>query len=160
MAKQKTHKIITTLSQSIDFETYETDALGNKTVVRRIRIGGGANVWDGVVVPSGFGTPVSDEELAVLRSNPLFKSFEKGGWITVVGLKVNQDKVIENMQEKDNSAQRTVADVNKGAKANVATKNGEILVEMSEEEEQDSVEISIKSVKKPKARKTEKKSKK
>ena len=60
MAKQKTHKIVSTLSQSVNFETYETDALGNKTVVRRIKIGGGANVWDGIVVPSGFGTLVSD----------------------------------------------------------------------------------------------------
>lgn len=148
MAKQKTHKIITTLSQTVNFETYETDVLGNKTVVRKIKIGGGANVWDGIVVPSGFGTPVSDEELAVLRKNPLFSAFEKGGWITVVGLKVNQDKVIEDMQEKDKSAQRTIADVGKDVK--VVNKSGEILVEMKDEEEDDSVEISVKSVKKTK----------
>lgn len=158
MAKQKTHKIVSTLSQSVNFETYETDALGNKTVVRRIKIGGGANVWDGIVVPSGFGTLVSDEELEVLRKNPAFVAFEKGCWISVVGLKTNQDAVIEDMQEKDKSAQRTIADVGKDVK--VANKNGEILVETQEQEENDEVEISVKSVKKTKgAKKGSKKSK-
>ena len=75
-----------------------------------------------------------------------------------MGLKTNQDAVIEDMQEKDKSAQRTIADVGKDVK--VANKNGEILVETQEQDENDEVEISVKSVKKTNgAKKGSKKSK-
>ena len=101
MAKVKTHKIVSTLSAPVGFTVYETDAQGNKSPVRKVLIGGGANVWDGVIVPSGYGTLVSDEELAILRENSVFCAFEKEGGIVVASLKDNQDKVIENMTEKD-----------------------------------------------------------
>lgn len=148
MAKVKTHKIVSTLSAPVGFTVYETDAQGNKSPVRKVLIGGGANVWDGVIVPAGYGTLVSDEELEILRNNSVFTAFEKEGSIVVASLKDNQDKVIENMTEKDASAQRTPADI-ENPNVKVANKNGEVVVEMSEEEEQrENVIVSSKKSKK------------
>ena len=148
MAKVKTHKIVSTLSAPVGFTVYETDAQGNKSPVRKVLIGGGANVWDGVNVPAGYGTLVSDEELEILRNNSVFTAFEKEGSIVVASLKDNQDKVIENMTEKDGSAQRTPADI-ENPNVKVANKNGEVVVEMSEEEEQrENVIVSSKKSKK------------
>lgn len=148
MAKVKTHKIVSTLSAPVGFTVYETDAQGNKSPVRKVLIGGGANVWDGVIVPSGYGTLVSDEELAILRENSVFCAFEKEGGIVVASLKDNQDKVIENMAEKDASAQRTPADI-ENPNVKVANKNGEVVVEMPEEEEQrENITVSSKKARK------------
>lgn len=135
MAKVKTHKIVSTLSAPVGFTVYETDAQGNKSPVRKVLIGGGANVWDGVIVPAGYGTLVSDEELEILRNNSVFTSFEKEGSIVVASLKDNQDKVIENMTEKDGSAQRTPADI-ENPNIKVGNQNGEVVVEVPEVEEQ------------------------
>ncbi len=153
MAKEKTHKIVSTLSAPVGFTVYETDAQGNKTPVRKVLIGGGANVWDGVIVPSGYGTLVSDEELEILRANAVFSAFEKEGSIVVATRKDNQDKIIENMTEKDASAQRTPADI-ENPNVKVANKNGEVVVEMPEEEEQrENVTVSSKKTRKGKSSK-------
>lgn len=153
MAKVKTHKIVSTLSAPVGFTVYETDAQGNKTPVRKVLIGGGANVWDGVIVPSGYGTLVSDEELEILRANAVFSAFEKEGSIVVAARNDNQDKIIENMTEKDASAQRTPADI-ENTNVKVANKNGEVVVEMPEEEEKrENVTVSSKKTRKGKSSK-------
>lgn len=147
MAKVKTHKIVSTLSAPVGFTVYETDAQGNKTPVRKVLIGGGANVWDGVIVPAGYGTLVSDEELEILRANSVFTAFEKEGSIVVASLKDNQDKVIENMTEKDGSAQRTPADI-ENPNVKVGNQNGEVVVEVPEiEEQRENVIVSSKKSK-------------
>lgn len=148
MAKVKTHKIVSTLSAPVGFTVYETDAQGNKSPVRKVLIGGGANVWDGVIVPAGYGTLVSDEELEILRNNSVFTAFEKEGSIVVASLKDNQDKVIENMTEKDASAQRTPADI-ENPNIKVGNQNGEVVVEVPEiEEQRENVIVSSKKSKK------------
>ena len=148
MAKVKTHKIVSTLSAPVGFTVYETDAQGNKSPVRKVLIGGGANVWDGVIVPAGYGTLVSDEELEILRNNSVFTAFEKEGSIVVASLKDNQDKVIENMTEKDGSAQRTPADI-ENPNIKVGNQNGEVVVEVPEiEEQRENVIVSSKKSKK------------
>lgn len=148
MAKVKTHKIVSTLSAPVGFTVYETDAQGNKSPLRKVLIGGGANVWDGVIVPAGYGTAVSDEELEILRNNSVFAAFEKSGYIVVSTIRDNQDKIIDNMEEKDASAQRTPSDI-KRPDVKVANKNGEIVVELPEqEEERENITVSAKKPKK------------
>lgn len=125
------HRIITTNSAKCSFVTYDRDPQGNLIEKGKIFIGGGANVFNGVIVPASAGTIVSDEELESLKLNPIFNRMVKNGFIAVVSPKVKQEEASADLTEKDNSAQMTVKDV-QGGNVNVINKNGEILVQMEQ----------------------------
>ena len=131
---KKTHRIITTNGAKQKFITYKRDPQGNLIETGSIFIGGGANVYNGVVVPASVGTLVSDKELEDLKQNPIFNRMEKAGFIIVVSPNVKQEEATNDLQDKDNSAQMTVEDI-KTPGVNVVNKNGEILVNMEQKTE-------------------------
>lgn len=141
---KKTHRIITTIGAKVKFKKYERDPQGNLIETGSIFVGGGANVYNGVVVPASVGTLVSDKELEDLKQNPVFKRMEKSGFIIVVSPKVKQEEATNDLQEKDNSAQMTVEDI-KTPGVKVVNKNGEILVNM-EQKTEDGESVTITTV--------------
>ena len=141
---KKTHRIITTIGAKVKFKKYERDPQGNLIETGSIFVGGGANVYNGVVVPASVGTLVSDKELEELKQNPVFKRMEKSGFIIVVSPKVKQEEATNDLQEKDNSSQMTVEDI-KTPGVNVVNKNGEILVNM-EQKTEDGESVTITTV--------------
>lgn len=141
---KKTHRIITTNGAKQKFTTYKRDPQGNLIETGSIFIGGGANVYNGVVVPASVGTLVSDKELEDLKQNPIFNRMEKAGFIIVVSPNVKQEEATNDLQEKDNSAQMTVEDI-KTPGVNVVNKNGEILVNM-EQKTEDGESVTITTV--------------
>lgn len=152
MAKNQ-YKVIATLGQSVGFEVYKADGQGFPRLQesRKVTIGGGANIYDalGRSVPAAVETLVSESELEQLEENPTFKAFKAGGFIQVVKVQEDSEKVVDAMTAKDNSSQRTAQDVendNKTSrvKANVANKNGEIVVEMNSQEYRDKVVVATK----------------
>ena len=151
MAK-KTHKIVCVQSQRVNIDFYKKDSMGNSIRTHRLGIGGGANVWDGVMLPAGTGVPVDDSELEMMRQHPVFKGLESSGFLAVVKISDNQEKVISNLEAKDRSAQRTPSDI-EDKNVKVANRDGETIVEMPEQEEENEIVVSDKvKVEKIKAR--------
>ena len=128
---KKTHRIITTNSCKCSFITYEKDPQGNLIETGKISIGGGANVYNGIIVPASVGTLVSEDELQSLQLNPIFNRMVKNGFISVVSSKEKQEAVASDLEEKDNSAQMTIKDI-KDRAVNVVNRNGDILVQMEQ----------------------------
>jgi hypothetical protein len=74
-------------------------------VEKTVTIQGGAKVANrGIVTPRGLVTHVTDEDLAHLEKNPVFKQHVENGYIKVERKEVNLDKVVDNMEQEDESA--------------------------------------------------------
>lgn len=114
--------IYSTATSSTCFCFYDEKSPSDiKRILKRVTVNGGAGVASKhLVTPKGVATTVSDEELALLESHPLFNKMVANKFLTVEGKEVNIDKVVKNMEEKDRSAPKTpkdYQDVNyKGAK--------------------------------------------
>jgi hypothetical protein len=108
--------IYSTISSDWKFPVYAQKPLpsGLPNIKRHILIKGGAGVLatDGVrfETPKGVVTEVSDEDLKDLRAMDVFNHLEANGHIIVDGVKVDVDKAVKSMKNKDNSAQKTKAD--------------------------------------------------
>lgn len=86
----------------------ERDASHN--VVASVFIAGRANVPDKhMLTPRGVSTEVTDEELAVLRKNKVFKLHEENGYVTVDSRKADANKVSDSMNGSDPSQTDTEA---------------------------------------------------
>ena len=76
----------------------------NRTVVASVLVAGKANVPNRhMLTPRGVSTQVSDEQLAILRDNKVFKLHEKNGFVTVDSRKADPDKVAKSMSNNDPS---------------------------------------------------------
>lgn len=144
-------KILTTLPNSVGFDVFDTDRQGNLTrnLKKRIRIGGGAGVFDGVYVPKGVSTVITDNQYEQLRKHPTFNAFVANGSIIAVKTdekkpEIQEKEIVADLNQKDNSNQRTPSDI--GVKNVVnCDKNGNIIVEVEEDEKP----VEVTSAKKP-----------
>ena len=83
---------------------------------RAVLIEGGANVANrNLITPRGVVTEVTDEELVLLRQNPLFVTHETNGYISVEERKADVDKVVTGMEARSPDAPLTPEDFNVGA---------------------------------------------
>lgn len=121
--------------------------MGNPVVdsSKKIIIKGGANIFDGQNrrIPTAEETLISQDELEQLRNDVTFAAYERDGFIVVTSLKEKSSEVVESMEAKDNSAQRTTTDLPDGTK--VINRKGEVVIEVAESnQERDSVTLSTK----------------
>lgn len=108
--------IISKLSADTDYVVYGDVTGGKKVILKHILIKGGAGVTDRktLLVPGGFATEVSEEDLELLEKNPVFQIHKKNGHISVMhkaGKYEAQDKA-ENAEDlqTDKSRQQTPED--------------------------------------------------
>lgn len=98
--------VYSTHSTDLEYVEYSKPADANvlPTVVRRVRIKGGAGVADKrLVTPGGVVTEVSDEDLAFLHTNAEFLKHMKAGFVTVEGTRFDPDHVGADMRHGDGS---------------------------------------------------------
>lgn len=67
----------------------------------------GSDIWTAY----GFATEVSDDDLALLEQNEIFKLHKKNGYITIRSKAMDVEKAVADMNRKDNSSPLTEADV-------------------------------------------------
>lgn len=109
---------------------------GNKAIVKRIIVKGGANVADKktLVTPRGVITELQDADFDILKGTDWFKRMESRGFVRVVETKsAAEDPEKAGMKKKDKAAQKTkkdIADADKVAKA----ENAEAAAEAAAEE--------------------------
>jgi hypothetical protein len=111
--------IYSTLSTDMLYSALSPGAVGSNIAVRErgVQIKGGANVANKyVMTPKGVRTEVTDEELALLEKDEVFKLHKKNGFITIEkDKKRNADTVAADMNPKDGSAPKTPAELEKEA---------------------------------------------
>lgn len=112
--------ITSTMSAGVKYAVYGKSAGGLPVVLKEIEVKGGANVANKVLyTPSGIVTKVSDDELAALESNPVFKMHVKAGYLKISKLSGENTK---NLEAKDSSAQLTPETFTKKGKKAPKTK--------------------------------------
>lgn len=120
---EKTHYVYSTLSSSVDYPVYAQGGGGDvPSIETHIFIYGGANIPDKYMrTPTGaVVTPVTEQELAALRENSVFKLHEAGGFLVVKDKKVDGEKVAADMVGRDKSAPLVDADFEEGKEPIVA----------------------------------------
>lgn len=77
-----------------------------------IRIAGKANVANrNIITPRGMVTQVTDEQVAALKKNHVFKIHLDNGFLTIEKSKAEPEKVAANMTGRDKSAPDTTEDM-------------------------------------------------
>lgn len=99
--------IISKLSANTDYVVYGDVTGGKKVILKHILIKGGAGVTDKktLLLPNGFATEVTEEELELLEKNKVFQIHKKNGHISVLH-KANKYEA----QDKAENAKDLVAD--------------------------------------------------
>ena len=112
--------ITSTMSTGVKYAVYGQSAGGLPIVKKEIEIKGGANVADkALYTPNGVVTKVSDDELDLLKANPVFQLHVKAGYLKISKLSGENTK---NLEVKDTSAQLTPEDFKKKGKKAPKTK--------------------------------------
>ena len=97
--------VTSTMSASVKYAVYGTSAGGLPVVSKEIEVKGGTGVTNkALVMPEGVVTKVTDEELSLLKANPVFQMHQKAGYVKISALSTPNTK---NLEEKDSSAQLT-----------------------------------------------------
>lgn len=97
--------IYSTLTADQIYTNYQSNPNGLPTPTSQILVRGGANLMTkALVTPLGVVTPVSDEELAELKCNEVFKLHLANGFLTISNAKSDVEKVVCDMTGRDNSA--------------------------------------------------------
>lgn len=120
--------IASTLTADVDYAVYakRSDPSGPHTVLKKIRIKGGANVAnrkhllaDSVLTPRGVVTPISDEDLAILEQDEVFQTHKRNGFVEVIksASAPSGDKAAKNLEPKDPSAPFSPEDYEAGGRA-------------------------------------------
>lgn len=87
---------------------------GNKAIVKRIIVKGGANVADKktLVTPRGVITELQDADFDILKGTDWWKRMESRGFVRVVETKsAAEDPEKAGLKKKDKSAQKTKEDI-------------------------------------------------
>ena len=96
---------------------------GYNRAIRKVTINGGHGVaTKHLFTPKGVVTQVSDDDMQFLLGNSSFRRHVDAGFITYDKKKVDQEKKIQNMAQKDGSAPLTPADFEKGENGDETTK--------------------------------------
>lgn len=116
--------IFSTLSSDMAYTNYEGGGADMPIELPPVHIKGGANVADGRIdTPQGVMTKVTEQQLEYLRANPVFRMHEKNGFIVVSQEAAPIEKVVGDMEGRDNSAPVTPMDL--PADSQPVTANGE-----------------------------------
>lgn len=115
-------QIVSTLSTGMDYTIYAENLHGGaNTVVKIITIKGGAGVArrggdTGIFTPEGQTTEVSDEDLAYLKSNPVFQTHVDHGYVQILVSAAKIEKAVKDMSKKDASAPLVDEDFKQGGR--------------------------------------------
>lgn len=95
-----------------------------------VHIAGGTGVANSrtLVTPRGMVTPVTEEQLAILKNNRVFNIHQKAGYIDVQNKEVKPEKVAKNMADKDKGAQETKETLDKKTQDSVKDKDSKVKV--------------------------------
>ena len=97
--------VYSTLSNDQVYTSYKAGPNGVNLADAKIFIAGQANITTKhFVTPLGMVTEVTDEQLAILRTNEVFKLHEANGFIKVEKRKTDADVAAADMQGRDQSA--------------------------------------------------------
>ena len=121
------HYAVSTLTNDNEYAIYGPLIPGSaRQVIRSIVIKGRAGIpGKNVITPRGVVTPVTDEDIAALESNPVFNAHVQNGWITIEKIDPRDgDKVAANQNERDGASQLTADDLKTDANAAKVSKSG------------------------------------
>lgn len=105
------HYIYSTLTGSQAYQIYRQGGADLPVVDKTILVAGGANVANkNFITPKGVVTTVTDEELELLGKNPVFALHRENGFITVEEKQVSVEKVVSDMEARDDAAPLTDED--------------------------------------------------
>lgn len=97
--------VYSTLSNDQVYTSYSRDGNGVPKPTRSVFIAGGANIMTKqFVTPQGVATEITAEQLAELKNNEMFLLHQKNGFITVSERKAEIEKVVTDMNGRDESA--------------------------------------------------------
>lgn len=103
--------IYSTLTANTAYAVYAESGDGSPSFERQILIKGGSNVADKhFITPYGVMTEVSDEDLATLKTNPVFQKHLDGGFLKIQSRKNDAEVVASDMTGRDQSAPLVDAD--------------------------------------------------
>lgn len=110
-----TKHVISTLSADNRYTNYVNSA-GLNMPDYSVLVKGGAGValiGNGRIVdtPNGVRTEVTDEEAAFLKTHPHFIEHEKRGFVKIINVAKDPEKVAESMEEDKGSKPKTPKDV-------------------------------------------------
>jgi oligoribonuclease (3'-5' exoribonuclease) len=110
------------MSNDNEYTSYHQNSDGTHRVDRVIFIAGKANVVNrkSIDTPNGVATFVTDDDLALLEENQVFKIHKDSGVIKIDGKKVDVEKVVQDMKKRDDSAPLNDEIIAKNAKVSVA----------------------------------------
>lgn len=107
----KTVHVFSTLANDQRYVNYASNPEGIPLATSDILIKGGAGVAnDRLITPQGVHTEVTEEAMAELEKNPVFKVHKRNGFITVQARRADPDKVATDMNARDKSKPFTPAD--------------------------------------------------
>lgn len=118
-----TFYVYSTLTCDNNFAIYAQNSNKDLPVVERsILIKGGHGIaTKQLYTPRGIMTEISDEDMEILLKDYHFKEQVSHGFITYEKRKVEPEKAVANMTEKDGSAPKTPANYEKGENSTEST---------------------------------------
>lgn len=100
-----TNYVYSTMTTGVRYVQYSKSVNDMPVVESFVDIAGGANLPDKhLVTPRGVVTKVTDEQLALLEQNPLFKRHKENGFIIVDSVKVDPEVKASDMEQRDDSS--------------------------------------------------------
>lgn len=103
--------IYSTLTGSQAYQIYRQGGADLPLVDKTILVAGGANVADKhFITPRGVVTSITGEELELLEQNAVFALHKANGFITVEAKEVPVEKVVSDMEARDEAAPLTESD--------------------------------------------------
>lgn len=103
--------VFSTLSSPVAYTLYNESERGAHTVKSKIIIKGGAGVANkNLITPLGVATEVTEEELEVLKTHPVFKLHLENGYVKIKEKQADAEVVAADMNSRDESAPLTPND--------------------------------------------------
>ena len=97
--------IYSTLAADTRYAVYAKTSNDLPVVTRTVLVNGGAGVANKhFVTPRGAVTEISAEEFELLKGNKVFQKHVDGGYVTFEENKVDVEKVVSDMEGRDESA--------------------------------------------------------
>lgn len=102
----KNYYVYSTLAADTAYTEWVEGGGEIRTPGRTVTIKGGTGVANkNFITPMGVVTKVTEEELELLKANPVFRKHEDGGFIRYSSANVDPEKVAtKDMETRDNSA--------------------------------------------------------
>lgn len=110
--------VLSTLTAGQDYSFYKkSNPDGLQQVERVIHIDGGANVANKhFVTKDGVMTELSDEDIGLLETHPVFKLHKQNGFVKIFRNERDESRVLLDMEKEDASAPLTPSNCDKESK--------------------------------------------